>query len=84
MNIFQIGLHDLRKKIAIIPQVLFAHSSFKRLENEQRFEIFNIQEPAIFTGNMRFNLDPFHEFADQILLGALSIVDLEVGKKGKL
>jgi len=44
VDISQIGLHDLRSKVAMIPQ-----------------------DPAILTGTVRFNLDPFGAKSDQEL-----------------
>ncbi|XP_017087305.2 probable multidrug resistance-associated protein lethal(2)03659 [Drosophila bipectinata] len=53
-DIGQLGLHDLRSRISIIPQ-----------------------DPVLFSGTLRFNLDPFFEKSDESLWSALEDVKLK-------
>ena len=50
----EVGLHDLRSKISIIPQ-----------------------EPFLFSGSLRKNLDPFDSYPDAMLWKALEEVELK-------
>lgn len=50
----EIGLHDLRREISIIPQ-----------------------EPFLFSGSLRRNLDPFENYTDDVLWMALEEVELK-------
>ncbi|KAL8569306.1 hypothetical protein ACOMHN_024254 [Nucella lapillus] len=48
VNIADIGLHDLRSRLTILPQ-----------------------DPVLFSGSLRFNLDPFGDYDDEALWRAL-------------
>jgi ATP-binding cassette, subfamily C (CFTR/MRP), member 4 len=52
IEIHELGLHDLRSKLSIIPQ-----------------------EPVLFSGTMRKNLDPFDKYSDHVLWKALDEVN---------
>lgn len=54
IDIKNIGLHELRSKISIIPQ-----------------------EPTLFSGSLRTNLDPFGEISDDVLWSAIKDVKLD-------
>lgn len=54
INVKEIGLHDLRKNISIIPQ-----------------------DPVLFSGTMRYNLDPFNEYPDEDIWKVIEEVELK-------
>ena len=53
MDCLSLGLHDVRKKIAIIPQ-----------------------DPVLFSGTVRYNLDPFDSYDDDEIWRSLKQVGL--------
>ncbi|XP_025406860.1 probable multidrug resistance-associated protein lethal(2)03659 [Sipha flava] len=54
IEIHELGLHDLRSKLSIIPQ-----------------------NPVLFSGTIRTNLDPFNKYPDHVLWNALDEVELK-------
>uniref|UniRef100_A0A672NT55 ABC-type glutathione-S-conjugate transporter n=1 Tax=Sinocyclocheilus grahami TaxID=75366 RepID=A0A672NT55_SINGR len=54
INIAEIGLHDLRSRITIIPQ-----------------------DPVLFSGSLRMNLDPFDAYSDEEVWNALELAHLK-------
>ena len=56
MDCLSLGLHNVRKKIAIIPQ-----------------------DPVLFSGTVRYNLDPFDSYDDDEIWRSLQQVGLITG-----
>ncbi|CAL1527543.1 unnamed protein product [Lymnaea stagnalis] len=64
INIADIGLHDLRSKLTILPQ-----------------------DPVLFSGSLRMNIDPFNQYTDYQLWKALErshLKDFVAGQREKL
>ncbi|XP_053533881.1 multidrug resistance-associated protein 1 isoform X4 [Ictalurus punctatus] len=59
VNIAEIGLHDLRSRITIIPQ-----------------------DPVLFSGSLRMNLDPFDGYSDDEVWKALELAHLKTFVSG--
>ncbi|VDM24104.1 unnamed protein product, partial [Hydatigera taeniaeformis] len=65
-NIAEIGLHDLRGRITLIPQ---ASRSF-------HCSCFYLLDPVLFSGTLRFNLDPFNTHSEDEVWEALTLANL--------
>lgn len=61
INIANIGLHNLRSKLTIIPQ-----------------------DPVLFAGTMRMNLDPFNNYNDENIWKSLEHAYLKNFVKGSI
>jgi ABC-type multidrug transport system fused ATPase/permease subunit len=70
LNIADLGLHDLRSRLTIIPQVWVNLSIFLCI-------IFFLQDPVLFSGSLRMNLDPFDAHSDEEVWLALEHAHLK-------
>lgn len=70
VDIARVKLHDLRSRLAIIPQVC----------SDPFFQVgvraYNDQDPVLFSGTIRSNLDPFDKYTDAELYDSLRRVHL--------
>ena len=71
IQITSIGLHDLRRKMSIIPQVTL---TLTIPCNHIPTHMTLPQDPVLFSGSVRYNLDPFAEYQDQQLWDVLEQV----------
>jgi len=71
LDISKIGLHQLRSKLAIIPQV---NPSALSIRGYWLTQHTLHQDPVIFSGNFLGNLDPFHEHTEAEIWDALDQV----------
>lgn len=96
INIAEIGLHDLRSRITIIPQVctteilhvkpkllynfFFTSWLFQIIMNSSQIcfaILISFQDPVLFSGSLRMNLDPFDAYTDEDVWNALELAHLK-------
>jgi len=69
VDISQLGLDDLRSRVSLFA-LFFSISSWFNLAPKLKLAIIN-QDPVLFSGNVRSNLDPFNKHTDQEIWEAL-------------
>ena len=71
VDILRLGLSDLRSNLTIIPQVCVCVCCNSRLCAHCRD-----QDPVLFSGSLRYNLDPFNRYPDAAVWEALRRVHM--------
>lgn len=69
LDIAKMGLRDLRSRLTIVPQVYFKMFSNTLVSHHQ--------DPVIFSGTIRDNLDPFSRHDSSELWSALQLTHLD-------
>ena len=75
INVSTLGLHDLRSRLTIIPQVKLSCKSYLQKGANTQLVIF--QDPVLFSGSLRLNLDPFEKYTDDEVWSALECAHLK-------
>lgn len=82
VDISSIGLHDLRNRLTIIPQVEYSGiltqpTQHSVVNHVLTFPPLSTQDPVLFSGSLRMNLDPFDKFSDDDIWRVLELSHLK-------
>ena len=84
LDIAEMGLHELRTKLTIIPQgkytIPLEEITLAYLCTSLNSSFLIFSDPVLFSGTLRINLDPFYQHNDDELWKALELAHLK-GKK---
>lgn len=76
VDVSKVCMHDLRSRLSIIPQVKIPKLHPLETPVPQMTDTARPQDPVLFSGTVRSNLDPFNDHADSELFDALARVQL--------